>query len=144
MKRNTIFLTILSIMTIILAASCRSGGATYGEELTLEQTTSLAALFADPRAYSGQEVLVSGRIIRVCQEMGCWLALDAGNEEELIVRFKDYAFFVPKDLAGKTARVQGIFTAEVDESHLHEHDEEETHECPIGKFAFTASGVEVI
>ncbi len=146
MKLNTTHITVLSTMIIILAASCQSGDTAYGGDITLEQVTPLTALYAEPTAFSGQEVLVSGQVTEVCQEKGCWLALDAGNGEALIVRFKDHAFTVPKDLAGKTVQVQGVFAATVEEDYVHEQEqvEKEEHECPTGKFTFTASAVRVI
>lgn len=35
----------------------------------------------------------------VCAAKGCWMRLDAG-EEEVFVKFKDYGFFVPLDAKG--------------------------------------------
>ena len=148
MKLNTIHITVLSTMIIILAASCQSGEETYGGDITLEQPTPIEVLYATPTVFTGKEVLVSGRVTEVCQEMGCWLALDAGDDRALIVRFKDHAFTVPKDLAGKTVKVQGVFAATVEEGHIDEHEQEqvdkEEHVCPTGEFTFTASAVRVI
>lgn len=45
----------------------------------------------------------------VCKMKGCWMTLDIpGNEEDLMVKFKDYKFFVPKDIEGKEVVVAGI------------------------------------
>jgi hypothetical protein len=41
----------------------------------------------------------------VCAAKGCWMRLDAG-EEEVFVKFKDYGFFVPLDATGE-AIVEG-------------------------------------
>jgi uncharacterized protein YqjF (DUF2071 family) len=35
------------------------------------------------------------------------MKLDVGNGEEMLVRFKRYAFFVPKDVAGKKVVLNG-------------------------------------
>src|SRR4051812_47291720 len=51
---------------------------------------------------------VSGKILDVCQTKGCWMELDLGNEKRMRVTFKDYAFFVPKNAAGKTAIIEGF------------------------------------
>jgi hypothetical protein len=132
------------VALLVVGTGCQGSGEVYGDEIILKQTTDLMELVKNPGDYSGKELLVSGTVARVCQERGCWLALDADKGEELIVRFKDYAFFVPKDLSGKKVKVQGVFRAEVEEGHLHESDEGGEHECPVGIFNFTASAVEVI
>lgn len=51
---------------------------------------------------------MTGTIKEVCQAKGCWMkvALDADNE--VLVRFKDYGFFVPKDAADKTVHMNGL------------------------------------
>lgn len=54
---------------------------------------------------------INGKIIAkvndVCQAKGCWMKLDLGNEKEVMVKFKDYGFFVPKDIAGQEVIVNG-------------------------------------
>ncbi|MFH6602035.1 DUF4920 domain-containing protein [Maribacter algicola] len=42
----------------------------------------------------------------VCQSKGCWMKL-ALNDKEVMVRFKDYGFFVPMDISGKEVVVNG-------------------------------------
>jgi hypothetical protein len=48
-----------------------------------------------------------GIVKEVCQQKGCWMKVDVGNGEEMLVRFKRYAFFVPKDAAGKKVVLNG-------------------------------------
>ena len=43
---------------------------------------------------------VQGTIKEVCTKKGCWMTLDLGNEKDLMVRFKDYGFFMPLDAKG--------------------------------------------
>ena len=48
---------------------------------------------------------------------GCWMRVEMPGEETVMVRFKDYGFFVPKDIAGKRVLVEGkAFVSEVDEA----------------------------
>lgn len=49
----------------------------------------------------------TGIIEDVCAVKGCWMRLrdDAGNE--VLVRFADYGFFVPRNARGRTAVVYG-------------------------------------
>jgi hypothetical protein len=44
---------------------------------------------------------VQGRIKEVCSKKGCWMTLDLGGEKDLMVRFKDYTFFMPLDAKGE-------------------------------------------
>jgi hypothetical protein len=58
------------------------------------------------------DVKLEAPILDVCQKKGCWMNLKNG-EEKIMVKFKDYAFFMPKDCPGKTAVVQGkVFVEE--------------------------------
>lgn len=50
---------------------------------------------------------VEGKIVEVCQKKGCWMELQLDNSETMRVTFKDYAFFIPKDAAGKTVIMEG-------------------------------------
>lgn len=52
------------------------------------------------------EVRFTSKVNSVCQAKGCWMRLDMG-EDESFVKFKDYAFFMPKDIAGQDVIVEG-------------------------------------
>jgi hypothetical protein len=47
----------------------------------------------------------------VCKAKGCWMKLKLNNKDEeediVMVKFKDYGFFVPKDIIGKQVVVNG-------------------------------------
>lgn len=51
-------------------------------------------------------VKFTSKVNDVCQKKGCWMKVGMG-EEEAMVRFKDYGFFMPKDIAGKDVIVEG-------------------------------------
>tara|TARA_B110000003_G_scaffold22403_1_gene21611 strand:+ start:1436 stop:1879 length:444 start_codon:yes stop_codon:yes gene_type:complete len=46
-------------------------------------------------------------VVDVCQMKGCWMRLDLGDNKKVMVNFKDYGFFVPKDISGKNVIVSG-------------------------------------
>ena len=50
---------------------------------------------------------ITGKVLDVCQEKGCWMKVDKGNGETIMVKFKDYGFFMPKDLVGQTVVLEG-------------------------------------
>ena len=54
-----------------------------------------------------EKVKIAGTVEEVCQAKGCWMTMQLADDSDMRVRFKDYGFFVPKDIAGKTAIVEG-------------------------------------
>lgn len=50
----------------------------------------------------------------VCKSKGCWMKLDLEDGNQVMVKFKDYGFFVPKDIDGKEVIINGkAFVSEV-------------------------------
>jgi len=52
-------------------------------------------------------VKFTSEVKEVCQNKGCWMKMDMG-ENEVMVKFKDYGFFMPKDIAGQDIIVDGV------------------------------------
>lgn len=50
---------------------------------------------------------VEGTVESVCKVKGCWMKVKTGDGQTMRVTFKDYGFFVPKDIVGKTVVVEG-------------------------------------
>jgi hypothetical protein len=69
-------------------------------------TVPLTTLLSDPKTYAAQTVTTEGKVQRACSSKGCWMEIGSG-EDACRVTFKDYAFFVPTDSAGATAKIQG-------------------------------------
>lgn len=95
-------------------------------------------------------ITLKGEVVAVCQKKGCWMDVDMGNNETLKVRFKDYGFFVPKDIAGRRVIIQGIAKKEsLDVETLRHYaedagkSEEEISEITKAedKYTFEATGV---
>lgn len=57
-------------------------------------------------------IRAEAKVTEVCQNKGCWMIL-TDDERFVRVTFKDYGFFVPKDLAGKTVIVEGIISEKI-------------------------------
>ena len=93
----------------------------------------------------------NANIKEVCSKKGCWMTLPAGNEDETImVRFKDYGFFMPLDAAGKEVIVAGkAFVKQVSVADLKHYAEDAGKSSdeianitePAMEFAFEANGV---
>ncbi len=92
----------------------------------------------------------SGTVVDVCKSKGCWMKLNLNNGEEAMVKFKDYGFFVPKDIEGREVVVNGIaFVASmsVDDQKHYAKDSGQSEEAiaqikePKVTFEFVADGV---
>ncbi len=67
---------------------------------------ALADLLADADRYLDREVKVTTRVAQVCQKKGCFfIAEDESHTAR--VSFKDYGFFVPSDISGRTVTLAG-------------------------------------
>lgn len=99
-----------------------------------------------------KDITITGTVDAVCQAKGCWITMDIGNGQTMRVKFKDYAFFMPKDCSGKkitmtgTAFVKEISVAE--QKHLAEDAGKSKKEIkkitkPVKEYRFEASGVEL-
>lgn len=105
---------------------------------------------ANPADYSGKPVRLSGQITGVCQTKGCWMTIGTGTTP-VFVKFKDYAFFVPKDATGRTAVIEGTLTMKqetVEETKHYLEDagkKDEAAKVTEGRrlFHFMASGVAI-
>lgn len=95
------------------------------------------------------QVKFISKVNSVCQNKGCWMRLDMG-EEEAMIKFKDYGFFMPMDIAGDEVVVSGkAFIDEMsveDQRHFAEDagkskDEIAAITQPKRTLSFTADGV---
>jgi hypothetical protein len=81
-----------------------------GKPLTLKEPMPLATLLAHPDDYAGKTVQVKGKIVEVCQMMGCWMDLTNDAGQKLRIKVNDGEIVFPKDGAGRMAVAEGKFT----------------------------------
>ena len=109
--------TLLILMLAISLHSCKQKaqpaqspiqvGSTvyevYGAALDAQSVlpmNDLAMSFSTMKKTDTLFTKVQGTIKEVCTKKGCWMTLDLGDEKDLMVRFKDYGFFMPLDAKG--------------------------------------------
>jgi hypothetical protein len=82
--------------------------AYFGAEFDPTSATDVAT--AQEMFFQGKasEFILKGKVEEVCQKKGCWMKLQAPNGKTMHVKFKDYEFFVPMDIAGKEVVMKGI------------------------------------
>ncbi|MCB1552388.1 MAG: DUF4920 domain-containing protein [Xanthomonadales bacterium] len=118
--RNVIWVSGLMLaawVSPVLAADFGAGFPDQAQPLRLSQ-----AVQAEP---TEGEVVLSGRIVEVCQKQGCWMMLeDDGVAARVMMR--DHAFSVPKDASGE-ALVFGKLVRETLSEEQVRHMAEESH-----------------
>ena len=89
------------------------------------------------------------KVNEVCQMKGCWMNLQLG-EEQVRVTFKDYGFFMPKDIADRDVIVEGMAFVEMTDVETLKHFAEDAGSPqeeidaitePQLTYAFVSSGV---
>lgn len=89
-------------------ASAQKDWTKYGKEFKIENVETMMSfekLMKDKKEVN--DVSLEGYISQVCQAEGCWMKLKNDDGEDVMVKFKDHSFFVPKDISGKAAIVKG-------------------------------------
>lgn len=105
-----------------------SGG--YGKKV--DTTASITAMELKDLMFDGREkeLVLRGSINEVCQKKGCWIKIAREGGEDLMVTFKDYAFFVPKTCSGKEVYLKGIASLETISVEDQKHYAEDAGKTP--------------
>ncbi|OMQ11095.1 DUF4920 domain-containing protein [[Flexibacter] sp. ATCC 35103] len=99
-----------------------------------------------------KNVSVKGVVTDVCKKRGCWITLKADNGSSVFVKMKEYAFFVPIALKGKSVVLEGDAEKEVtsvDELKHYAKDAKKAQAVidaivsPKEEIKFLASGIKV-
>ena len=126
------FKTSLFIPCLILSlASCQNGGekhpsdeaadssaaamneakgpalAYFGNEITEDGAVDVSSVKTQLEGKDSLNVKVVGKVDKVCQVKGCWMTMAYDGDQSMRVSFRDYGFFVPKDIDGKDAVIDG-------------------------------------
>lgn len=139
------FLAILFVLAATLTT--KAGEEKYGKQITLKEKTSVSAILADPQSYNGKTVLVEGKVLAVCQNMGCWMEISGEKEnEKIMIKVEDGVIVFPKDAKGKTALVEGVVTEVLPEAKEEKHEgHEKEHEgddaCSPKEKTYRISGI---
>ena len=82
-------------------------GKGYGASFDTTGSKPLSELIKSYKGEDLNDVVLEARVESVCKVKGCWMQMDKGDGTTMRVKFKDYAFFVPRDINGKSAIFQG-------------------------------------
>jgi len=111
---RTVIILLVSALSIVScsraqeATLSKNGANHFGASITEDGAENIASVISNFGGSDTLDIKVAGVINEVCQAKGCWMTLeDEGSTTSAFVKFKDYAFFVPKDAGGKKAIVKG-------------------------------------
>lgn len=150
------------VIALIISVSCKNNdkplvsddkGQYFGEQISDEGAISYSELITKMGESEEVEAVVIGKVGSVCQAKGCWMNIvdsDGGTSEEMFVKFKDYGFFMPFDIAGKEVIMRGkAYKEETSVDELRHYAEDEGKSAkevaaitePIVELKFMADGV---
>ncbi|HLT32826.1 MAG TPA: DUF4920 domain-containing protein [Aquaticitalea sp.] len=127
--------------------------ASFGDKITDENVIATEQIANKLHTLNVGDTITAkttAKVIEVCQMKGCWMTLDMGGGEEATVRFKDYAFFMPKNIAGKEVIIDGkayVDVVSVEDQRHYAEDAGKTKEeiaaitDPKKTYTFMADGV---
>ena len=144
---------MLLIICVLTLSSCEDKHANFGKKIVADDaiaSKSMAAHYSTMQQGDSIDSKMKAKVIDVCQAKGCWMTLNLNDGKEVMVKFKDYGFFVPKDIAGKEVIVNGkafIDEVSVDEQRHYAEDAGKSAEeiasitAPKRTYSFEADGV---
>ncbi|MCA9582439.1 MAG: DUF4920 domain-containing protein [Myxococcales bacterium] len=118
------------------------GSRFFGQEFQGEtEVTPLATVAASPADYDGKTVRTEGEIAQVCQAKGCWMEIHAEGAPNVRVPMAGHSFFLPPDVKGRRATVEGtVKVATLDEA-TQKHLEAEGAKAAGTSFSIDATTV---
>ncbi len=88
----------------------KDGFTSFGTKITSENAISqeeISKKYENLKAGDTINVKFKSKINAICQNKGCWMKVELADKKETFVKFKDYAFFMPKDAKEKEVIVNG-------------------------------------
>lgn len=151
--KNLLSTTLMFMISIGFLFSCVQAQdmAHYGDKITKDGAVKSTKLAKKLKNKESASLKVKGTILETCPVKGCWMTLDMGNGETMMVKFKDYAFFVPKtEQEGNLAIVDGVAKKEMVDVETLRHYAEDAGKSeaeiaaitqPEARWMFEAKGV---
>jgi len=148
---------ILSIIICICASVTMAQkplkGQKFGEEFVPNDVKPAGKMEAAMGESKSADMKIEGKVVDVCKKKGCWMTLEMPNGDPMRVTFKDYAFFMPMDVVGKTVVLDGIAKKQTISVETLRHYAEDAKKSPeeVAKItdpkkelAFEAKGVVIL
>lgn len=127
MKSLTKLFSLLTLCLLVFTCTQPTDGGNAAQSLSEATTLDVEDSFGD--SFTPEEIVdapmvlsqykekeladtvrtaLRGQVNEVCQAKGCWMTIATGTESEMMVKFKDYGFFMPKDISGREVVMNGM------------------------------------
>ncbi len=126
---------LLSFLWVALACGEKKSEASnqvfgvFGDSIQSENALTASEMYTKYKSLQKGDTLsvkFKTTINEICQNKGCWMTLDLGNNEQAFVKFKDYGFFVPMNAQKREVVVEGkAFIEETPVAELKHYAEDE-------------------
>jgi len=157
MQKIIITISVFTMLSIITMAQPPKGkalpGDKYGSITTVDGAVDIAEIPAQLVKKESFDTKVKAKVLDVCSKKGCWLKLAVNDSTEAFVKMKDYAFFAPLAIKGKTIVMDAqatIKTTSVEELQHYAEDAKKSKEEidaikePEKEISFLATGIQVV
>ena len=154
MKKIILSLALCMFTAFAFAQDATSfEGKSFGEGVKKGNVITTAEVETKLGDSTKKDMKVTGEVVLVCQKKGCFMNLAMPDGKTMFVNFKDYAFFMPKDLAGKKVVIDGFAerkeTSVEDLKHFAEDAKKSPEEIakitqPKKEIVFEAKGVVIL
>lgn len=139
----------LALCLVFIAVSCKNNEkaeevvetevqeiayASFGDKIEADNALNVSEMsekYQNMKVGDTLQTKVLAKVNSVCQSKGCWMRLDLENDQEVMVKFKDYGFFMPKNIADKNVIINGkayVSEVSVDEQRHYAEDAGKTAE----------------
>ena len=120
---------VIALICSIALLSCKNDPANVQQEQVSQTTNSFSSSYTSLGETFGPDSILSvnemneryrgmkegdtisvkfkAGVNSVCKNKGCWMKLDMKDGNEAMVKYRDYAFFVPRDIENKEVIVNG-------------------------------------
>jgi hypothetical protein len=131
----------IALLGLVIFASCNQNKeavqekevkkefAVFGDSISNEKALTAAQMLAKYQTLKTGDTLAvkfTTKINEICQNKGCWMTLDLGQDQQAFVKFKDYGFFVPMNAQNREVVVEGkAFIEETPVAELKHYAEDE-------------------
>ncbi|WP_028786582.1 DUF4920 domain-containing protein [Terrimonas ferruginea] len=128
-------------------------GDSYGEKVNPAGAIAIAEIPAKLANTESIDTKIKAKVLDVCPKKGCWVSLAINDSTTAFVKMKDYAFFTPLALKGKTVVLDGkafVKTTSVSELRHYAEDAKKSPEEiaaitePKKEIRFLANGITVV
>lgn len=142
--------TLLLTTTFFIANAQKESWDSFGKKIKPNDAVSATEFAKNVKSEDAILTKLSGEVESVCTVKGCWMKLKLADGKTMRVSFKDYGFFMPMDIVGKTVIIEGdakVKTTPVDELKHYAEDAGKSKEeiamitQPEKSLGFVANGV---